>query len=465
MSTPPHDIDTEKAVLGAMLLHPALSCNKVFSIISRDEAFYYNPHKLIFTCIKNLYSKNLSIDIITAGDELRRKGALEQVGSMAYLSQLTSEMTSPAHIESHCRILVEYAMRRAIAGELGNLIARSYSSENDVFTLLDESSQALYRLHIGLVKRGYDHLQGAANDVLKQIYARLKGENRGISGLTTGFRDIDNLTAGLHPKNFIVIAARPSMGKSAFMMSMARAQAAAGIPVGVFSLEMSKEELALRLLCSEARVNMHNVRTGYLRESDYGKLATYLGAVERYPIFVDDSSIISPLDLRANARRMVEEHGVQIVYIDYLQLMHVPGNRDGREREIAMISSSMKSLAKDLQIPVVALSQLNRNVEIRGGVKGGGKPMLSDLRESGSIEQDADVVMFVHRNRDTDCPPEEQGIASIIIGKQRNGPTGEVLIGWNGNCARFDDLEMRFPGEAAPSHNEPKEVQSEIVDW
>jgi replicative DNA helicase len=237
------------------------------------------------------------------------------------------------------------------------------------------------------------------------------------------------------------------MGKTALALSMARNAAIDHeIATGIFSLEMSKEQLALRLLCAEARVNMQLVRTGRIKESDYGKMATYVGSLERAPIFIEDTPGISILELRAKARRMVEEKNVQLIIVDYLQLMTAPGIKDSREREIATISRSLKGLAKDLGIPIIALSQLNRSVEQRTG----GKPMLADLRESGSIEQDADVVLFVHRNRDTDATPEEQGRAQIIIGKQRNGETGEVPLAWIGEYARFENLEMRFPDSSVP---------------
>jgi replicative DNA helicase len=259
---------------------------------------------------------------------------------------------------------------------------------------------------------------------------------------------LDAKTGGWQRSDFIILAARPSMGKTALALSMARnASIDHNIPVGFFSLEMSKEQLALRLLCAEARLSMQLVRTGRIRESDYARLATYVGKLEHAKIFIDDTPGMSILELRAKSRRMVEERGVQIILIDYLQLMTAPGIKESREREIATISRSLKGLAKDLNIPVIALSQLNRSVETRAG----NKPMLADLRESGSLEQDADVVLFVHRNKDGEGAPEDdQNQALLIIGKQRNGETGEVPLAWIGEYARFENLEMHMPNVMIP---------------
>jgi replicative DNA helicase len=442
---PPHAIDVEKAVLGAMLLQPKLTVSPALSLLSED-AFYKEGHRKIFNAIVVLYQKDEPIDMITVGDELRRANQLEEVGSMLYLSQLTSEVISPAHIESHCRIVLEKALKRQLIEMNTEVITECYQDSNDAFEVIDGAETKLFKLSEKLMKRSFVDLKSVVKPLLKTIYENSK-THTGVTGVPSGYRLLDNLTGGWQSTDLIILAARPSMGKTALALSMARNAAIDdNIATGFFSLEMSKEQLALRLLCAEARVNMQLVRTGRIKESDYGKLATYVGSLERAPIYIEDTPGISILEVRAKARRMVEEKDVKLLIIDYLQLMTAPGIKDSREREIATISRSLKGLAKDLGIPIIALSQLNRSVEQRTG----GKPMLADLRESGSIEQDADVVLFVHRNRDNDAPPEEQGRASIIIGKQRNGETGEVPLAWIGEYARFENLETRIPESSIP---------------
>ncbi|MDH7516707.1 MAG: replicative DNA helicase, partial [Bacteroidota bacterium] len=322
------------------------------------------------------------------------------------------------------------------------IINDCYIESTDAFEVIDEAENGLFHLTREYVKKSYVQLDSVVRPLVEKI-RRITTEHTGITGVPSGYDLLDIKTGGWQDTDLIVIAARPSMGKTALALSMARNAAIDhNIPVGIFSLEMSKEQLALRLLCAEARIEMQLVRTGRIKENDFGKLATYVGKLERAPIFIDDTPSISILELRAKARRMVDEHGVHLVIVDYLQLMTAPQVRESREREIATISRSLKALAKDLGIPVIAVSQLNRAVEQRAS----GKPMLADLRESGSIEQDADVVLFVHRPRETeDAPPEEENKAFIIIGKQRNGETGEIPLAWVPQYARFENLAMTTP--------------------
>ncbi|MBI5647610.1 MAG: replicative DNA helicase [Ignavibacteriae bacterium] len=438
---PPQAVDVEMAVLGAMLLQPDPTVSAVVSLVTVD-AFYKETHRLIFDAIGALYARHQPVDIITVGDELRRRGQLEQIGSMFYLTQLTSEVVAPAHIEHHCRIILEKALKRQMIEVNTAIITECYVDSSDAFELIDSAETKLFHLSEQHIKKSYVDLNAVVRPLLEKI-GKITQEHTGVTGVPSGYDMLDSKTGGWQDTDLIILAARPSMGKTALALSMARnACIDHDMPVGIFSLEMSKEQLALRLLCAEARVNMQLVRTGRIKESDYGKLATYVGKLERAKMFIDDTPGISILELRAKARRMVDEQGVRLLIIDYLQLMTAPNVRESREREIATISRSLKGLAKDLSIPIIALSQLNRAVEQRSG----GKPMLADLRESGSIEQDADVVLFVHRNRELEgLPPEEENKALIIIGKQRNGETGEVPLAWVPQYAKFENLEVRLP--------------------
>lgn len=447
---PPQSADVEKAVLGAMMLHSEVAASIGLSLLTVD-AFYKEAHRTIFESIASLYERHQSIDIITVAEDLRRRGKIDEVGSMYYLTELTSEVISPAHIEFHSRIILEKALKRQLIEVNSEIIRRCYMDSEDAFEVIDEAETQLFRLSERHMKRSYVELNAVVKPLLREI-DRIRKEHTGVTGVPSGYDLLDIKTGGWQKSDLIILAARPSMGKTALALSMGRNAAIDhDVPVGIFSLEMSKEQLALRLLCAEARVNMQLVRTGRLRESDYGKLATYVGKLERAKIFIDDTPGISILELRAKARRMVDEHKIRLLVVDYLQLMSAPNIRESREREIATISRSLKGLAKDLDIPIIALSQLNRAVEQRSS----GKPMLADLRESGSIEQDADVVLFVHRNREGDTvTPEELNKASIIIGKQRNGEIGEVPLAWVGEYARFENLETRFPAAALPPPEE-----------
>jgi replicative DNA helicase len=441
----PQAIDVERAVLGAMLLQPDTTVSNALSLLTPD-AFYQDKHRLILDAISALFARKEPIDIVTVAEEMRRRGTLESAGSVYYLTQLTSDIVAPAHIEYHCRILLEKALKRQLIEENTEIIRSCYLDSTDAFEVIDDAENKLFQLSEKHIKRSYVELNAIVKPLLDDIW-RISQTHTGVTGVPSGYELLDIKTGGWQPSDLIILAARPSMGKPALALSMGRNAAIDhDMAVGVFSLEMSKEQLALRLLCAEARVNMQLVRTGRIRESDYGKLATFVGKLERAKMYIDDTPGISILEVRAKARRMVHELGVRLLIIDYLQLMTAPSVRESREREIATISRSLKGLAKDLNVPIIALSQLNRAVESRTG----GKPMLADLRESGSIEQDADVVIFVHRNKDGDAPPEELNKAYIIIGKQRNGEIGEVPLAWIGEYARFENLETRFPSVAPP---------------
>ncbi len=439
---PPQATDIEKAVLGAMLVQPETAVSIAIATITA-EAFYKEAHRLIFEAINALYRGNQPVDIITVGEELRRRGQLERTGSMYYLTQLTSEVVSPSHIEHHCRLVLEKALKRQLIEINSQIMDECYIDSTDAFEVIDGAETRLLQLSELHIKKSYVELGAVVHPLVEKIKELAEKHIGGITGIPSGYDLLDYKTGGWQDTDLIIIAARPSMGKTALALSMARNAALEhDIPVGIFSLEMSKEQLALRLLCAEARISMQLVRTGRVKEEDYGKLATYVGKLSHAKLYIDDTPGISILELRAKARRMVHEHGARMIIVDYMQLMTAPSIRESREREIATISRSLKGLAKDLGIPIIAISQLNRAVELRSS----GKPMLADLRESGSIEQDADVVMFVHRNRETeDGPPEDENKAVIIIGKQRNGETGEVPIAWVPQYARFENIALNPP--------------------
>ena len=449
---PPQAVAVERSVLGAMLLQPEATVSNVFSLLSRD-AFYVEAHRTVFDAISRLFERQQPIDVITVAEELRRGELLETIGGMFYLSGLTGEVVSPAHIEQHCRIVLEKAIKRQLIELNTDIVSECYLESSDAFEVIDKAEEKIFALSEKHIKQSFAEVRTLVKPLLDKVY-QIQKEKTGVTGVPSGYDFLDMKTGGWQPTDLIILAARPSMGKTALALSMARNAAIDhGTPVGVFSLEMSSEQLALRLLCAEARVNMQLVRTGRIREEDFNALARYVGKLERSRIIIDDTPGISILELRAKARRMVHEHGVRVIFIDYLQLMSAPSVRESREREIATISRALKGLAKDLNVPVIALSQLNRSVEQRAG----GKPMLADLRESGAIEQDADVVMFIHRDKDPDAPPETRGRATVIIAKQRNGEVGEVDLAWIADYARFENLETRMP---LPQLPEPEDIPS-----
>ncbi len=442
---PPQALEVEQAVLGAMLLEQSAATTAIEML--EPDSFYKQAHQVIFRVMRDLYKRNEPIDQISVIEELRRRGELDNIGSVMYITELLTSVSTAAHIESHCRILSEKALARAIIERTITTLSHCYDQSADAFSLLDEASASLFKLSQLHMKRSYIPMERAVKDVMELIDS-IQDQHHGITGVPTGFSELDNLTGGFQPSDLIIIAARPSMGKTALSLSIARNAAIDhNRAVAFFSLEMAAPQLTMRLLCAEARVNMHHVRTGRLREDDWPRLSQHFGRLAGAKIFIDDTPALNILELRAKARRLKEEHDISLVIVDYLQLMHAP-KAESREREISMISSSLKELAKDLNVPVVALSQLNRSIEHRSDPI----PMLSDLRESGSIEQDADVVIFVHRNlhKREDGGGDDEGKAKIIIGKQRNGPTGQLELAFVKEYARFENLEMRFLEEAAP---------------
>ena len=440
---PPQAVDIEEQILGAMLLEKE-AISKVIEVLD-EEAFHSERNRKIYQALLTLFERSEPADSITVAEELRRRGTLEAVGGEAYLVELTMKVTSAANVEYHARIVLEKALMRRLISETGAISSRAYSQAEDAFDLLDSAEQAIFKISEWRLKKNFVSMDKAVHDTLEMLES-IHGKHEGVTGVPTGFRDLDTLTGGWQNSDLIIIAGRPSSGKTAFALSLASNAAvhkSKPTPVGIFSLEMSMQQLIMRLLCAEARVDAHAVRTGRLPEDDWKRLSIGAGRLAKANIFIDDSASLGILELRAKARCLKAEHNIGLVIVDYLQLMQGPRSAENREKEISAISRSLKALAKELDIPVVALSQLSRAVEGRTDKR----PILSDLRESGAIEQDADVVAFVHRpemymDPKSEKAEEVQGRAEIIIGKQRNGPIDDVTLAFVHRYARFENLAL-----------------------
>ncbi len=447
---PPQNLEAEQMVLGAVLIEND-SINKIVEILVPED-FYKDAHRRIFSVMLDMFESGEAIDLVTLSDKLRGTKGLETVGDASYLSLLVSMVPTAANIKNHALIIREKSVLRRLIHTATEIITQSYDDTRtsvSVDELLDQAERSIFEITQKKIRDSFVALKDIVKDSFKTI-ERLYERKEMVTGLPTGFADIDKLTSGFQPSDLIIVAGRPSMGKTAFCLNVA-AHAAIDKEkaVAVFSLEMSKEQLVLRMLCSEARVDAHRLRTGYLSESDWPKLTLAAGRLSEAPIFIDDTAAISVLEMRAKARRLKAEHGLELIIVDYLQLMRGRGRDDNREQEISNISRSLKALAKELQVPVIALSQLNRAVETRGKDK---RPMLADLRESGAIEQDADVIFFIYREEvynkcecphDGECLCGRRGVAEVIIGKQRNGPIGKVDLTFMSKYTRFENLDKR----------------------
>ncbi len=438
---PPQAVDVEMAVLGAMLLEKE-SIARALDLIDED-VFYKEAHRLIFQSMITLFDRSEPVDLVTLTEELRRRGVLEKIGGSYYLTELTNKVASAANVEYHAKIVLEKALMRQLIASSNEISGRAYDDAEDAFDLLDEAEQKIFKISERNLKRSFVSMNVALHKTMEMLES-IHGRHSGVTGVPTGFTQIDNLTGGFQKSDLIIIAGRPSMGKTAFVLSLARNAAIDfDIPVAFFSLEMSSQQLVLRLICAEARVDQHKVRTGRLPEDEWKYLSTRIGKLAKAKIFIDDTPSLGILELRAKARRLKAEHNIQLLVVDYLQLMQGPKGMDSREREISSISRSLKALAKEIDVPVLGLSQLNRAVEARSDKR----PMLADLRESGAIEQDADVVMFVHRAEAYGIKEEKgqstEGIAEIIIGKQRNGPTDTAKMTFIKTYARFENLALK----------------------
>lgn len=446
---PPQAMDVEMAVLGAMLLEKG-ALAKAIEIL--DEASFYKPaHQRIFDAMTALFERSEPVDLITLIDELRRRAELEKVGGEYYLTELTTKVTTAANVEYHAHIVLEKALMRQLIVSSSEVIGRAYNETEDALDLLDEAEQKIFQISEQRMKKSFVSMNTAVHSTMEMLES-IHGKHSGVTGVPSAFTELDNYTGGFQKSDLIIVAGRPSQGKTAFVLSLARnASIIHDVPIGFFSLEMSSQQLVLRLICAEARVDAHSVRTGRLPEDEWRKLSTSVGKLYKAKIFIDDTPALSVLEIRAKARRLKAEHNVGLIVVDYLQLMQGPKNAQSREQEISTISRSLKALAKEINVPVVALSQLNRAVEARGDKR----PVLADLRESGAIEQDADVVLFVHRPEmygimNDDNNESTEGIAEIIIGKQRNGPTGTARMAFIKQYARFENLTRGFAGLIAP---------------
>jgi len=428
---PPQSIEVEQAVLGAMLLDKE-AIGKAVEIIDKDS-FYRDDHQKIFSAIVDLYDKNQPVDIITVSDELTKRKELDN-----------EKIATTANIEYHANIILEKATLRKLIGTSTQIVSQCYDATLEVDDLLDRAEQEIFNISEKRIKEGFVSI----GDLLPHTFEAIEEyQKKGgmVTGLSTGFIELDTLTGGLQRSDLIVVASRPSMGKTAFCLSTAEhAAIEERIPVGIFSLEMTKSQLAQRMLCSRARFSTHKMRTGRISDHEYSNLAVAVGPLAESKIFIDDTPNIGILQMRAKARRLKAQFDVGLVIVDYLQLMQGPKRAESRQQEISMISRSLKGLAKELEVPVIAVSQLSRKVEDRGGDK---RPMLADLRESGAIEQDADVVIFVYRpefygiEKFKDQAPTE-GVAEIILSKHRNGPTGNLRLTFIKDYARFENMEF-----------------------
>ncbi|MBI4811611.1 MAG: replicative DNA helicase [Ignavibacteriales bacterium] len=453
---PPQAVDVEKAVLGAMLIERE-AVPKVLEIL--DPQSFYNPtHYKIFQAMMSLFEKGDPIDAVTIVEELRRRGQLNAEEDRVYITELTHDTTSAANVDYHARIVLEKALMRNLITASSEVASRAYRDTEDALELLDEAESKIFQISERRMKRSFVPINRALHETFEMLQ-EIHGKHSGVIGVPSGFPALDEKTGGFQKSDLIIVAGRPSQGKTAFALSTARNAALhkeKRTAAAIFSLEMSERQLIIRMLSSEAKVNAHELRTGRLHEDKWKNLIRNVGRLAEAKIFIDDTPALSILELRAKARRLKAEHDIGLIIVDYLQLIQGPKNAESREREISMISRSLKALAKELDIPVMALSQLNRAVETRGDKR----PQLSDLRESGAIEQDADVVLFVHRpetyNIDTIKDDNlgnisSEGIAEIIIGKQRNGPTGMVRLQFHKEYAGFEKLEsMMMPPISIP---------------
>ncbi len=439
---PPQAIDLEEAVLGALMIDKK-GLDETIDILEPDF-FYKIEHQEIYKTIKGLFNDSQPIDILTVSHALKKNGKLDQVGGDYYLVQLTQKVSSAAHIEYHSRIIQQKYIQRRLIQVSSQIIDRSYDETTDVFDLLDDAENKLFEITNGNLKKASeraDRLVAQAIEKIKQV-----SEQEGLSGVPTGFTKIDQLTAGWQRSDLIILAARPGMGKTAFVLSMAKNMAIQyGKGVAVFSLEMSSVQLVTRLISGETGIDSEKLRKATLAEHEWEQLYSKVKKLEDAPLFIDDTPALSIFDLRAKCRRLVSQHDVQCIIIDYLQLMTAgSGHTGNREQEISTISRSLKSIAKELDVPVIALSQLSRAVETRGGSK---RPLLSDLRESGAIEQDADIVCFIYRPEYyglTEWDDEEltpcTGQAEFIVAKHRNGGLDNIRLRFIGAQAKFDNL-------------------------
>ena len=433
---PPQNIEAEQSILGSILLENN-AINAALEIINKGD-FYNEAHRKIFSVIVELSEKNEPVDIITLSNALKGKNTLDSVGGTAYLASLVDNVPSAANVANYAKIVKEKAILRGLIGSATEIISSCYEPGSDVDQVLDKAEHSIFEISENKVRPSFYPLK----DIVKKSFHSIEelfARKELITGVATGFEKLDDMTSGLQNSDLIIIAGRPSMGKTAFALNIAQfAALETQTPVAIFSLEMSKEQLAFRMLASEAKVDSQRLRKGFLGEMDWPKLTNAAGRLSDAPVFIDDTPAITVLEMKAKSRRLKAETGLGLIVVDYIQLMRGSGYRDSREQEISEISRSLKALAKELSVPVIALSQLNRQVETRPNKR----PQMADLRESGAIEQDADVIAFIYRDEVYNKSEDnmEKGTAEIIIGKQRNGPTGMVKLAFLEKFTSFENL-------------------------
>ena len=429
----PHNLEAEKAVLGAVLIDNEQFDRAAELIDSPD--FYRHAHQQIFDKMVSLSDRDEVIDLVTLKEELNRAGNLNEVGGPAYIAALVDGVPKSTNVEYYAKIVKEKATLRSLIGSANKILTTAYQDEVEPEVQLDQAESEIFQIADGRLTEGFQSLKDLVPGGIETL-EKLENQQGGFTGVPSGFTDLDRYTSGFQPSDLVIIAARPAMGKTSLALNIAQH---VGIKtektVGVFSLEMSKQALFLRMLTSEARIDAHKFRGGFLGSEEYKKMSEALNTLGEAKVFIDDSTSVSVLEMRAKARRLKSEHGLHLLIIDYLQLMQGRGRFENRNLELASISRSLKGLAKELDVPVIALSQLSRAPESRSEHR----PQLSDLRESGALEQDADVVLFIYREDQYDSKPENENTAEVIIGKQRNGPTGTVRLAFLKEITRFEN--------------------------
>jgi replicative DNA helicase len=454
---PPHNIEAEESLLGSVFIDPE-SLLKVIDIV-RGQDFYKDSHRIIYEAMVELFERHEPIDLLTTGNRLEEKNVLKEIGGRTTLVELTNRVATAAHIKQYGKIIAKKATLRRLLGAAGNLVELAYNEEEEIDTIVDQAEQALFKVSSGANNDNFVPMRSVLSDAFERI-DKLHQQGGKMRGLPTGYKGLDNLLGGLQNSDLIILAARPSVGKTSLSLDMVRNIAVkTGKPIGVFSLEMAKEQLVDRMICAQANVDLWKMRTGRLsdRDDDFPRIGQALATLSEAPIFIDDSATATITSIRSKCRRLKAEHGLGLVVIDYLQLMEGRSKKsDNRTQEVAEISRGLKQIGRELEIPVVALAQLSRAVELSKPAI----PKLAHLRESGSIEQDADVVMFLYRKaadrnyQPDELTPEEKTSAELFIAKHRNGPTGVVKLFWDAKRASFRDIQMRgntgTPGGPAP---------------
>lgn len=442
---PPYNMEAEQSVLGACV-KSVEAVAKSLEVLAAED-FYKSSHQKTFLAIRELFEANESIDVLTIAEKLRKKSEYDAVGGMDYLDFLEGFVPTAAAVFHHAKIVREKKVLRDLIETATDIVTTSYGDAEDVETILDRAEQAIFQISERKSKKNFSDLNGIIRTNLGDI-EKLMSQPGMVTGVSTGFEDLDHMTSGFQPSDLIIIAARPSMGKTSFALDIARhASVHTNTCTAIFSMEMSKEQLGLRMLCAESRVDSQKVRTGYLAKSDWPKLTKASGRLSEAKLFIDDSPALSSLDVRARTRRLAAEHPLGLIIIDYLQLMQGSSGTESRQLEVSEISRGLKALAKEMNVPIVALSQLSRAVESRTDKR----PMLSDLRESGAIEQDADVVAFIYRDEVYNPEGDDLGTADILIRKQRNGPIGDVKLHFEKEYTRFYNFSR---GDSPPASSD-----------